>query len=97
VYSCYGFANFVDVMGTAHPYDGLVVHPYAHLKGKMSALDYHDKAMQAPQELCAVVQKLQEYMRAKVGPQRARQMSVVVSEYGISAKSRNMPTPEYLG
>ena len=35
VYSCFGFPSFVDLMGTDHPYDGLVMHPYAHLKGKL--------------------------------------------------------------
>ena len=96
IFSCMGFPAFVDLMGADHPYDGLVMHPYAHLKGNLSALDYHDKAMQSAQELSGYVMKLQNYMRAKVGGPRAQAMSVVVTEYGLEHKNKNPPTRDYL-
>ena len=96
IYSCFGFPNFVDLMDTAHPYDGLVVHTYAKISETLPLGDFHDRCMQEAEKLSGQVLQLQNYMREKIGMPQGKDRHVVVTEYGIFGRLKNLPTPDYL-
>jgi alpha-L-arabinofuranosidase len=96
IYSCLENNQFIQLMGDNYPYDGIVVHSYANLPDIMkkyvnpithspdTAMDeLHDRMMYEPTDKKRLKENVLKNMRGKVGPSRADQVDIIVTEYGI--------------
>ena len=82
IYSCYDSENFITRMGTEKSYDGIVTHPYS---GTISSSDanYYEKILYRAEEKVNVAQNYENKIKEVLGEEKAKDVSVVVSEYGI--------------
>ncbi|WP_195987476.1 LamG-like jellyroll fold domain-containing protein [Clostridium sp. D53t1_180928_C8] len=88
IYSCYDTENFITRMGTENIYDGIVIHPYS---GTINSDDpkYYEKILYRSEEKVNAVRAYENKIKEILGEEKAKDVSVVVSEYGIfNDKSR---------
>lgn len=89
VCSSYHDRSFVDAMGSTHPYDCVVAHPYAPYQ-TMPPQAAHDFVMAMSDFRASHVAEIQDYARDVSG----RPISVPVTEYGIFPLSTQAGTDD---
>jgi alpha-N-arabinofuranosidase len=105
IHVCAGYTNPQDpteqpfplVMGRAHRYDCLQVHPFKPLLAGMGAVAAHDYAMSGADQAAAEVATVQRELRRASG----RPVPVTVSAYGLNDRGLNdrlggAPSVDYL-
>ncbi len=95
VYSCFHSDKFINLMGDVHPYDGVVVHPYAQfmpLEVKME--NYHENIMLEADAQMQDVLKIQTKIMNTVSSERRNEVKIMATEYGIL--SNGAPESGYL-
>jgi alpha-L-arabinofuranosidase len=76
--------DFLSTMGSTHPYDCVVRHPYVfagELDDSLPIEEYHSQFLSLPEEKAALVKETQALIRKYAG-MRAAKIAVVLTEYG---------------
>lgn len=80
IYSGFNTAGFIDLMGSAYPYDGISIHPYSGNSVSASDEYFYEKIMKVGSDRALVDTKNRvNYMRQVSG----RQLNASLSEFGI--------------
>lgn len=82
LYTSYETVDAITRLGTEHDYDGIVVHPYS---GTINSNDpnYYEKILYRAEEKVKIVKEYEDKMKSVLGEEKAKEKSVIVSEYGI--------------
>lgn len=90
--------KFLSLMGDRHPYDFVVAHLYSHRPkgGYRNAGQFHDGVMRLAGRRANGVSVVRHGIVSNAGAARAKQIPVVVSEYGMSFRRWPGPTHNYL-
>lgn len=82
LYSSYENQSFIDRMGTENAFDGIVIHPYS---GTINSSDskYYEKILYRAEEKLQSVKSYEDKIKSVLGEEKAKDVKVVVSEYGI--------------
>ena len=90
--------KFLSLMGDKHPYDFVVAHLYSHRPkgGFRNAGNFHDGVMRLAGRRANRVSVVRHGIIGNAGAARAKQIPVVVSEYGMSFRRWPGPTQNYV-
>jgi alpha-N-arabinofuranosidase len=90
--------EFLSLMGDRHPYDFVVAHLYSHRPkpGFRNAGSFHDGVMRLAGRRANGVSVVRHGIIGNAGRARAKEIPVVVSEYGMSFRRWPGPTHNYL-
>ena len=81
--------DFLSTMGSTHPYDCVVRHPYVfpgNLDDSLPIAEYHSQFLSLAEEKAALVKETQALIRRYAGA-RATRIPVVLTEYGQTVDS----------
>jgi alpha-N-arabinofuranosidase len=94
IYAGYESLNIVRTLGSKHPYDGVVVHPYTaqYKVPKADTLeDWHHNLMLSSDRLGHEVREYQELIDKTVTPERRGKVHVICTEFGALNQNQVMP------
>lgn len=89
--------EFAQVMGDTYPYDCVEQHAYVRpvdIATNIDPTEYHGRLMLAADQQASDVQQIQQAIASNAGA-RARDVSVIVSEYGHLGNGYPQGYPEY--
>ena len=79
-------SEFLHEMGAKNPYDFVVLHSYGHIYEPIDTLTkIHDYTMQLPRDQGDELEQLEEEIASAAGADRAREIDLVLSEYGLAS------------